>query len=104
MIRVLKKSAYIFGVLPGNQKLKESFLDAVKKSNMTNIGYSDYIFKNGGYTGVVLLAESHAAIHTWPEEGFLWIEIATCGEERGVEDFFESVGSWPWVKKVEFDG
>ncbi|MDB5823399.1 MAG: adenosylmethionine decarboxylase [Herminiimonas sp.] len=33
-----------------------------------------------GVTGVVLLAESHISIHTWPELGFAAVDIFMCGE------------------------
>ncbi|MGZ3184697.1 MAG: adenosylmethionine decarboxylase [Telluria sp.] len=32
-----------------------------------------------GVTGVVLLAESHISIHTWPEHGFAAVDIFMCG-------------------------
>jgi S-adenosylmethionine decarboxylase len=32
-----------------------------------------------GITGVVLLAESHISIHTWPESGFAAVDIFMCG-------------------------
>ncbi|OWW22677.1 adenosylmethionine decarboxylase [Noviherbaspirillum denitrificans] len=32
-----------------------------------------------GVTGVVLLAESHISIHTWPESGFAAVDIFMCG-------------------------
>jgi S-adenosylmethionine decarboxylase len=32
-----------------------------------------------GVTGVVLLAESHVSIHTWPESGFAALDIFMCG-------------------------
>lgn len=32
-----------------------------------------------GITGVVLLAESHISVHTWPEQGFAAIDIFMCG-------------------------
>lgn len=32
-----------------------------------------------GITGVVLLAESHISIHTWPESGFVATDIFMCG-------------------------
>ncbi|MBW4035088.1 MULTISPECIES: adenosylmethionine decarboxylase [Acidiphilium] len=35
---------------------------------------------NGGVSGVVVLAESHISIHTWPERGFAAVDIFMCGE------------------------
>ena len=34
-----------------------------------------------GVTGVILLAESHIAIHTWPEHDYISIDIFTCGKK-----------------------
>ena len=34
---------------------------------------------NGGVSGVVVLAESHMSIHTWPERSFAAIDIFMCG-------------------------
>ncbi len=41
-----------------------------------------------GVTGVLLLAESHISIHTWPEHGFAAVDIFMCGAaqpERALE-------------------
>ncbi len=35
---------------------------------------------NGGVSGVVVLAESHISIHTWPEREFAAIDIFVCGD------------------------
>ncbi|MGV7211022.1 adenosylmethionine decarboxylase [Oxalobacteraceae bacterium A2-2] len=35
--------------------------------------------ESAGVTGVVLLAESHISIHTWPEHGFAAVDIFMCG-------------------------
>ncbi len=34
---------------------------------------------NGGVSGVVVLAESHISIHTWPERGFAAVDVFMCG-------------------------
>ena len=34
---------------------------------------------NGGVSGVIVLAESHISIHTWPERAFAAIDIFMCG-------------------------
>lgn len=36
--------------------------------------------ENAGVTGVLLLAESHISIHTWPEHRFAALDIFLCGE------------------------
>jgi len=35
---------------------------------------------NGGVSGVVVLAESHISIHTWPERDFAALDIFVCGD------------------------
>ena len=35
-----------------------------------------------GITGVLLLAESHLSIHTWPEHGFAAVDVFMCGSAR----------------------
>lgn len=36
--------------------------------------------ENGGISGVLVLAESHISIHTWPEREFAAIDIFMCGD------------------------
>jgi len=36
-------------------------------------------FPGGGVTGVLLLAESHISVHSWPETGFVALDIFMCG-------------------------
>lgn len=38
--------------------------------------------EGGGITGVLLLAESHISIHTWPEAGFAAVDLFMCGAAR----------------------
>lgn len=45
----------------------------------------------GGVTGLVMLAESHLAIHTFPEHGFAAINVYCC-RERAAVDFQDIVG------------
>jgi S-adenosylmethionine decarboxylase len=36
-------------------------------------------FSNGALTLVLILAESHLAIHTWPEENMIAVDLFSCG-------------------------
>jgi S-adenosylmethionine decarboxylase len=38
-----------------------------------------------GITGFIMLAESHIAIHTWPEDNFIAIDIYMCGQNCSLE-------------------
>ena len=39
-------------------------------------------FQPIGVSGVVLIAESHISVHTWPENGFAAMDIFTCGNMK----------------------
>ena len=42
------------------------------------VKFPDWQGQPGGVTGTVLLAESHLAIHTWPETGNVTIDVYVC--------------------------
>ena len=46
----------------------------------TILNVSEHQFNPNGVTVLVLLAESHLAIHTWPEYGEAAVDVFTCGE------------------------
>jgi S-adenosylmethionine decarboxylase len=58
--------------------LRSLCLHAAEASGMTIVGDSFHQFEPAGVTGTVLLAESHLAIHTWPEHGFVTIDVYVC--------------------------
>jgi S-adenosylmethionine decarboxylase len=55
---------------------------AVNKVGLTNLGSRFHQFQPHGVTGFTLLAQSHISLHTWPEFGYLVLDIFTCGDER----------------------
>jgi len=61
--------------------LDRMLLDAARASGLTPVaGPLLHQFPGGGLTGVVLLAESHIAFHTYPERGYLALDVFTCGD------------------------
>lgn len=44
---------------------------------------SHVIFPNGAITLVLILAESHLSVHTWPEENLVAIDLFSCGKIDG---------------------
>ena len=67
-------------ILNDPKTLEQHFLAAVKLSGATVIHSFFHQFSPHGITGVVVVAESHFAMHTWPEYGYCALDIFTCGE------------------------
>ena len=55
-------------------------LDAAKKAHATIVDDKFHHFSPFGVSGVVVIAESHLAIHTWPEYRYAAVDVFTCGE------------------------
>ncbi len=66
----------------GKERLVEICDKALKVAGFKILGELEYNFTPQGYTKLYLLAESHFAIHTFPEEGKTYIELSSCNEEK----------------------
>ena len=53
-------------------------LAAAEASGATVVTHSFHHFSPLGISGVVIISESHLAIHTWPEHGFAAVDFFTC--------------------------
>ena len=62
------------------EDIKDLLETAVKVADLTKISSHYYQFKPHGATGIILLAESHISIHTWPEHGIATVDVYTCGD------------------------
>jgi S-adenosylmethionine decarboxylase proenzyme len=58
--------------------LRRRCLDAVEAAGLTIVGERFHQFDPQGVTGAVILAESHLAVHTWPEMGSVTIDVYVC--------------------------
>ncbi len=64
-----------------NQEIVQGIMiDAVEVSGATIIKPFFHKFNPHGVSGVVVVAESHFSIHTWPEYKYCAIDIFTCGD------------------------
>jgi S-adenosylmethionine decarboxylase proenzyme len=61
-----------------SEPLRALCIKAARDAGLTVVGDSFYQFAPQGVTGTVLLAESHIAIHTWPEAGFVTVDVYVC--------------------------
>lgn len=63
------------------EHVKRSMVAAAKATGATIVGELFHHFSPHGVSGVVVIAESHLAIHTWPEYGYAAVDLFTCGDE-----------------------
>ena len=61
-------------------KVKNALVSAAKEAKATIIDISFHEFSPFGISGMVVIAESHLSIHTWPEYGYAAVDIFTCGD------------------------
>ncbi len=77
--------------------LREAMLAAAGEAGATVLGESFHQFSPHGVSGVVMIAESHLVIHTWPEYGYAAADIFTCGDsvqpEKAAEMLVRKLGS-----------
>jgi len=62
------------------ETVRSELLRAVTLAGATPLHDVVHAFSPHGVTGVVVIAESHFAIHTWPEHGFAAVDLFTCGD------------------------
>lgn len=76
--------------------IRLQMLAAAHVIGATVVGEVFHRFSPCGVSGVVLIAESHLSIHTWPESAYLAIDIFTCGQldpVPGIGFLAEAVGA-----------
>lgn len=63
--------------------LAELAAAAIRAAGGHVLDRSSVVFPNGAVTLVLILAESHLSIHTWPEESLIAIDLFSCGAIDG---------------------
>ena len=77
--------ADLFGIRPEllteEQMIVDCLLDALRKAGFNVLSHCSHKFpgEESGVTALVLLSESHAAIHTYPEHEYAAIDVFSCG-------------------------
>lgn len=68
-----------------DHQLKKDVEGLIIGSGFTVLKFVDHAFEPQGYTALWLLAESHCALHTFPEEQKAYLEISSCNSEMYVK-------------------
>ena len=67
-------------ILNDTAKIEKLMCDAAEKCGATIVESVFHTFSPFGVSGVVVIQESHLAIHTWPEYGYAAVDVFTCGD------------------------
>ena len=74
-----------------------TFVGALESAGATVVQALSHNFPGAGLTCVLILAESHAVLHTWPETGTVNIDIFSCSSRlkslAAIEDLGRSLGA-----------
>jgi S-adenosylmethionine decarboxylase len=77
--------------------LRSTLVTVANDCGATVLGESFHPFNPHGVSGVVIIAESHLSVHTWPEYGYAAVDIFTCGDtvqsEKAAEMLIEKLGA-----------
>ncbi|MDK2821216.1 MAG: S-adenosylmethionine decarboxylase [Clostridia bacterium] len=70
-----------FEYLNDIKKVEEIMVNAALEAGAEIREVCFHKFSPQGVSGVVVISESHLAIHTWPELGYAAVDVFTCGEK-----------------------
>jgi S-adenosylmethionine decarboxylase len=77
--------------------VKTAMVEAAKRAQATIVDVVFHEFNPFGISGVVVIAESHLAIHTWPEYRYAAVDVFSCGDtlqpQVAVEHLVEQLGA-----------
>ena len=84
-------------VLNDQSFLRDAMITAAVACGAVVLGDSFHRFSPHGISGVVVIAESHLSIHTWPEYAYAAVDIFTCGTtvepEKAADTLVENLES-----------
>lgn len=72
-------------LLTDRARLREILYEGARLGGVTVLGEEFCVFPNGAVTGVLVLAQSHLSLHTWPELAFANVDLLTYGDVAGDE-------------------
>jgi S-adenosylmethionine decarboxylase proenzyme len=72
---------------------RDLFTQAVREAGLTIVSEGFYKFSPHGFTCFLLLAESHASLHAWPEFGYCAIDLFTCNLDMDIRPLVEKLQS-----------
>ena len=78
-------------ILMDSERAYSLFAQAVRESDLTVVDEGFYKFSPHGFTCFLLLAESHASMHAWPEYDYCAIDLFTCAIGKDLMPLVEHI-------------
>ena len=79
------------------EEIVARFLAALERAGATVVQTASHAYPGAGLTAVLVLSESHAVLHTWPETGTVNIDIFSCSARLesldAVDELSRSLGA-----------
>ena len=73
------------GVLTDLARVRATLYAGARAGGATVLGEEFCVFPNGAVTGVLVLAQSHLSIHTWPELSLANVDLLSYGDVSGTD-------------------
>ena len=89
-------------ILNSLDKVEKYMVDAALECGATIVQKCFHMFNPYGVSGVVIISESHLAIHTWPELGYAAVDLFTCGPKCDPKVAYEYLKKKFDSKKASF--
>lgn len=67
-------------ILDNTELIKAKLSESARRSGATIVKTVFHRYNPHGVSGVIVIAESHISIHTWPEYGYAAVDFFTCGD------------------------
>ncbi|MBE0697478.1 MAG: adenosylmethionine decarboxylase [Anaerolineaceae bacterium] len=78
-------------LLLDGDRARDLFTQAVRDSGLTIVSEGFYRFSPHGFTCFLLLAESHASLHAWPEHGYCAVDLFTCNLHMNIQPLIDEL-------------
>ncbi|WP_169570000.1 adenosylmethionine decarboxylase [Sneathiella limimaris] len=60
--------------------IEKTLRNCISAANATLLHFHIHAFEPNGLSGVAVLAESHITFHSWPDQGYMALDIFMCGK------------------------
>ena len=87
--------------LDDTEEISRLLIEAARGAGATVVDSMFHRFAPQGVSGVVVIAESHLAIHTWPERGCAALDVFSCSRDIDLEKIGEHLAQALRARRID---